>query len=72
MNKFKAGQTYQTFFIGDYGAKINIVIVKRTAKTVSFTTDTQVLGGVQRRKIEIYDGNESFHAMKGTVKMVAV
>lgn len=53
MATFEKGRTYRTSFIGDHNSKIEITVVKRTAKIVTLT------GFIEgRRRIHDFDGDE--------------
>lgn len=53
MATFEVGQTYQTSSFGDHNQILKIIVVSRTAKTVTLA------GSIEgRRKVYEYDGDE--------------
>jgi len=61
MNTLKAGSTYQGRFITNSDSTLDVRVIKRTAKTVSFKHPHH--GVVTRAKVHQYDGVEFFYPM---------
>ncbi len=54
--EFIANTSYTTRFITDHDSILEVTVIKRTAKTVTF----EYLGEVKRAKIHTYEGVEQF------------
>jgi len=55
MSKFEINNTYTGRFIGDSDCKINMTVIKRTAKTVVAIVEDE---GEKRMRIQLHDGVE--------------
>lgn len=58
--KFVPGVTYYTRSIGDHNCIWRFTVVRRTASSVWVSGDFHNGGAVQRRKVEEYNGAETF------------
>lgn len=58
--KFAPGVTYYTRSLGDHNCIWRFTVVRRTASSVWVTGDFDKAGTVERRKIDQYNGNETF------------
>ena len=56
MTNFIAGTTYQTRFACDHDTIVEVTVIKRTAKMLTFIYN----GETKRAKISIYEGVETF------------
>ena len=67
MKQFVTGKTYETRSICDYNCIFSFEILRRTKKCVLIL----VHGDIVRRKIEIYNGTETFYPF-GKYSMAAI
>lgn len=67
MGKFEVGKTYTTRSACDHNCIFSHEILNRTAKTVTIKGHGEII----RRKIHIYDGNETIYPY-GTYSMAPI